>query len=364
MRWNLTVVYFILAGYTLFAQESGNYSLVQGIRAHYGFIIAHSKNVRPVSHSNPFGIEAELAWQLYSDSIWQYCTCYPRTGFSFFYTNFNNPEILGNAYSGYAFIEPLLGAGNKFFATLKFGIGPAYISKVYDSISNPQNRFFGSHISFIVLLNGSLNYSLNPNVSLRLIASFNHISNGGLKRPNSGMNFPTIGIGTEYILKPRTFTKRIKNNCSLVVYKNRLDLMLHATGKTDIKGKAHYPVYGLTASYSRVIGRISALSTGFEFAIDKADQHEIERLQVMNNGKLADNKYLAVLLGHDLLLGRFNFYIQLGAYLYSPFKRMDPVYQRYGLNFYVYKHLILGINIKAHRYEADFLDFRIGYSFW
>ena len=76
-----------------------------------------------------------------------------------------------------------------------------------------------------------------------------------------------------------------------------------------------------------------------------------------------DYKYLAPLIGHDLLLGRFNFQIQLGAYVYSPFKRRDPVFQRYGLSFYATKSFFAGINLKAHRQVADFLDVRVGYSF-
>ena len=58
-----------------------------------------------------------------------------------------------------------------------------------------------------------------------------------------------------------------------------------------------------------------------------------------HNGKQTDHKYIAPLLGYDLLLGRFTFQIQLGAYLYSPYKRRDPVFQHYVLSYYLYKSL-------------------------
>ncbi|MFO7658430.1 MAG: hypothetical protein R6W78_15340, partial [Bacteroidales bacterium] len=79
--------------------------------------------------------------------------------------------------------------------------------------------------------------------------------------------------------------------------------------------------------------------------------------------RFADHRYIALLAGHELILGRFNFYQQLGVYIYSPFIRKDPVYQRYGLNFNITKNNFVGISIKAHRQVADFLDFRTGISF-
>ena len=78
---------------------------------------------------------------------------------------------------------------------------------------------------------------------------------------------------------------------------------------------------------------------------------------------MLDHKYLAVNVGNEFLFGRFNFYQQLGIYLYAPYERVDAVYQRYGLSYRVIDNLIFGINIKAHRHIADFMDFRLGYMF-
>jgi hypothetical protein len=108
---------------------------------------------------------------------------------------------------------------------------------------------------------------------------------------------------------------------------------------------------------------LDAVSAGFEFVSDRADRHEIRRLEMMEDGDYIDHKYVAALVSHELLLGKFNFYQQLGIYLYSPFARKDKVYERFGLNFYVNKNFFIGINIKTHRHVADFLDFRTGVSF-
>jgi hypothetical protein len=362
------IIYILLALFTGFrssySQQEHKNSLIIGLRSHYGFIIAHHKELKATSQTYPWGLEAEVNWQLMTKESWQYCFCYPRVGFSFFYANFDNPDVLGSAFNLYGFMEPVIGAENKLSFSVKFGIGPNYMNKVYDSITNPDNTFYSSHISFIVLLGAGMNYRINDRLNIRLAGEFNHISNGGFKNPNKGINFPTINLGVDYNLKPLPFEQRIKDrSVDLIPKKNRFDVTFLSTAKTDIKGHAKYTVYGLVGSFSHVVGRLSAVSGGLEFVVDLADKHEIERVNLTENGDYVDHKYFAFLASHELLLGEFNFYQQLGVYLYSPFDRKDKVYQRYGLNFYLFKSFFIGINIKAHRHVADFMDMRGGYSF-
>lgn len=356
----ILIVCLFMLPHLLYSQNSH----IVGFRTHYGFIIPHAEDLKPYSKTNPWGFELEWNLQLMSEDAWNYCYCYPRTGVSFLYVNFANPQILGSSYSLYAFVEPVLGAEKKFHASFRFGIGPSFMDNPYDEISNPENTFFSSHISFLVLLNASLNYRLTDLTNLRLAASFNHISNGGIQNPNRGINFPTVNIGVDYNLKPQPYLKRVKNDTiDLHPKKWRFDIVAFGTGKTEIKGEAHYPVFGLYTNVSRVFARLSAVSFGLEGTVDMADKKEIENNELKKNGKYIDHKYLSGLLGYELLIGRFIFSIRVGAYLYSPFERMDPVYQRYGLTYHISKRFFAGMDIKAHRHVADFLDFRVGVSF-
>lgn len=366
MHWINYKAYIIGLILILFTNQPGKTQNSQIIasRAHWGFIIAHSKELPNVQNTHPWGIELEWNWQLMQEDAWNYCYCYPRTGVSFFFINFDKPDILGNAYAPYLFIEPVLGAEKKFHLSFRFGMGPAFLDKVYDEQTNPENTFFSSTLSFIVLLNAALNLRLSERTNLQLAGFYNHISNGGIKNPNKGINFPTFSFGMDYNLRPMPFVQHLKNDSvSLQPYKWRFDLVAFGAGKTDVKGQEHYPVYGLMPSVSRVIGRLSAISLAFEGTVDLADKKEIERNNMVENDQQIDHKYIAMLLGHELLIGRFNFSIYLGAYLYSPFKRRNLIYERYGLSYRVYRNISVGTNIKAHGHVADFLDFRMGVSF-
>src|SRR5690606_13643650 len=72
---------------------------IVGLKTHYGFIIAHRTALREVSQSNPRGLQVKWSKQHITQQAWNYCGCYPRIGFSFWYTNFGNPTVLGNSYA-------------------------------------------------------------------------------------------------------------------------------------------------------------------------------------------------------------------------------------------------------------------------
>src|SRR4030042_3893561 len=272
------LIIFMLLMNAVIAQQERNTVLMPGLRGHYGFIIPHSNRVRAISGSNPWGAELEFTWLLMGEKSWRYCSCYPRAGLSFFFISFANPEILGNSYSLFPFIEPLIGAAGRVYGSVRFGIGPTYLDNVYDSVDNPLNKFYSSSISFVVLLRAGINYRITDKFSIRLSGSFNHISNGGIQYPNAGINYPTLGLGMDFRINPLPFEYRIKDkSLQLVPYKGRVDVSLFATGKSDVSEEGRYPVIGMLTSYTRVVGRINGLMLGMEFTADFADKHEIDR---------------------------------------------------------------------------------------
>lgn len=332
------------------------------MNVHKGFIIPHYRELQPISSTYPQGVEATLAWHLLKHDTWKYCFCYPRTGVSLLYINYLNPEVLGSSLSAYFFIEPVIAAGRKWNSSFRFGIGPAYMTQVYDDETNPDNVLYSSPLSFIVLLNAKVNYQASDRFYMSLSANYNHISNAGISEPNKGINFPTASLGIGYYLDTPRFIDWERPSGLLYDTKNRFDFYSFATGKSARRGEVRYLVTGGGINYSRMVGRINAFSLGTEYVFDGAAQQKIAIRELTRNGKVLKPDYLSMQFGHELILGRFNFNQKLGVYLYSPYKRMDPVYQRFGLNFNITNNIFLGINIKAHRHVADFMDFRLGYS--
>ena len=355
---------------TAFSQVSDSSSALfsVGVKVHRSFIIQHTRKLsREVTASHPWMVEADLNWHLRKRSTWDYCHCYPRTGISILYTHFDLPDILGSAISVYTYIEPFIRAEYKLNYSIRFGLGPTFLTKLYDAETNPDNLFFSSPVSFLALLNASVNYRINPRLTLRASGSYNHISNGGYSEPNLGMNFPSINIGLDYSFQPIELPARepstVKN---LLIKKQRIFVVMGLSAKPTTSGlrEKRYPVYVAGVNYSRTVGKILALNGGVEWVNDRSLRQALRDNGTVNgDGNPPDHNRVGVLAGVDWLFGRFIFYQHLGIYLYAPVKAQKAVYQRYGLNFRFSERMFAGINIKAHGQDADFMDVRLGYAF-
>ncbi|NSW94588.1 MAG: acyloxyacyl hydrolase, partial [Bacteroidales bacterium] len=176
-----------------------------GFRGHYGFIIPHSAAIEQVSHTNPFGFEISFSRFHRSYNKWQIFNAYWISGIQSGAFDFQNPDILGMAYYVTVFAEPVIfyNKSNRIILSVRGGIGLSFHNKFYDRIENPLNQFFSTGINFPLFVDLKLRHRIGQQNYLTLSGCYNHISNGGFKQPNKGMNFPTLAIGFE------RFSKRI-----------------------------------------------------------------------------------------------------------------------------------------------------------
>ncbi|MCS7017489.1 MAG: acyloxyacyl hydrolase [Cytophagales bacterium] len=336
--------------------------LAWGIRAHYGVILPHSEEIRSISFSRPRGVEMEVSRQLLRRQYWQYCSCYPRIGISAGYFSFDNPSILGSAWSATAFVEPFMAAPARLSVSYRLGAGFSYLNRVFHPVHNPLNLFYSTPISFNLLMNLSINYRLTSHITLRAHGNFNHISNGGLKQPNKGINFPTLGLAVDYVPQKFTFPVFQKSDWrEEYPIRWQYRAAFYTTAKTAERNDAErYWILGATTDLSRRVGRISALGLGMEVTVDYSLREWLRRYEPERSHEFTR---AGILLGHELLVGRFGFAQQLGIYIYAPYKAMHPVYQRYELTYKAPNGIFGGLNLKAHTRTADFMDIRVGYLF-
>ncbi len=330
-----------------------------GIRSHYGFIIPHSTRIRHIAYSNPWKLELDFAWHHLSEKAWNYCNCFSRTGITLSYINFDNPSIMGSSLAVAPYIEPILFSGRHFSSAFRLGGGLAYLNNIYDPVTNPVNLFYGARLSFILFMNFSASIKINEATNLRLSANYNHISNGGNIKPNSGVNFPTASIGLDYYIQPphkKQFNRATAQNKGQLLVKTSLFYLTREFSLTD---KTRFPVFGFQTWAEMLVGRISALSLGLEYINDLTQKERITRY----NLNVSDHHQAGLLIGHVFRVGRFSFAQSLGFYIHNPLATAGRIYQRYGLEFRFYRGFSFGTGLKAHLSRADFLDFRLSYSF-
>ena len=347
----------IQANYILNNDTISNNMFSVAMHQHYGFIIIHSTEIRAIKDSYPTGTELTFNWQKMNQKSWDLCYCYPRIGVLVSFFDFDNKSILGYGYNVAGFIEPFFPINQKINISFRLASGLSFNTNPYDSIENPNNLSYSLPINEYSQLAGSIHYAVNSKLRIILSVNYNHISNGGLKQPNKGINYPTVSIGADYIPEPRPYINRIRTRYN-GEKKIRYNFSSSYFPKKIIENDKYFSVVGLTTGISKQIGRINALTADLEWIWDGT-----LKWQVKKSNEHKDYQRGAILIGHEFLMGRIIFSQKLGIYLYDKLKYNDSLYQKYGINLFLSENVFTGLHIKAHRHIADFMQVQIGYSF-
>ncbi len=330
-------------------------------KLHRGFIIAHSRELINVSQSNPYGFEVDAHWLLAGEQEIKQTGLIAKRGFAAYYFNFDNPEVLGQCVAFVPYVEPLIRPWGRLYGSCQLGLGAAYLSKVYDETTNPTNLFFSLPVSLWAMLNADIYYKIDRKWQALIEFNYNHISNGGMKSPNKGMNFPTLNLGLQYAFQSEVIKKPEKNTDWKTQPKNFCYLLASGSIKNappELASTQVEPgiIYGAQWMFGRRMGRLSALSAGIEFVHDGYDRILLDRIA----DKTSTWKG-GLLVGHELLVGKVRFTIHLGPYFYNPSRITDAIYQRYGLFYRFGQHLLVGSTMKAHRHVAEVFELRAGW---
>ena len=339
-----------------------------GTRAHYGFIIPHSETIASLANSKPRGFEISAQWLVNDVKRVQRSGVISKRGVLLLYMNYNNPDVLGWSLSVAPYVQPLIRPDKRLYGSFQMGGGLAFINKVYDEETNPDNFFFSTKISFLLMTNAYLHFKVNPQWTASLAFNYNHISNGGIKTPNKGMNFPSYNAGFSYALKPieikriprNTEWKSKPRNYASVHLASTLKTASPSFGVTEHQLKS---IHGISFTAGRRIGHLSGLALGTEWIWDGWTRELLDR-----ENDSASALRGSILFGHDLLIHKVRFSTYFGVYLFNPtrfhhFTENDAIYQRYSLFYTFGKRLQVGTTLKAHRQVAEVFDLRVGVLF-
>jgi hypothetical protein len=206
-----------------------------------------------------------------------------------------------------------------------------------------------------------MKYKVNPKINLSLGGSYNHISNGGYKQPNLGMNFPTAHLGMEYMFRPTTLKAPPKVTLPIdkkPYFEINALYSMKVHQETDSFPEKTCHILGLSARVNRNISRYNALSIGMEWIASGYNKESISRQNLE-----VDYNRVAITAGHNLLVSKFAFVIQFGFYVYDPYEAMDDVYEKYDLQYHFSKHVYAGVFLKAHRHVAELMGVCAGVLF-
>jgi hypothetical protein len=338
-----------LAALFLWAESHAQSVKRFSLEGQYGFIIPHSPELKPLSESNPYGFNLHYQVLKTDKTNWDACACFHFLGVQLSHYNFANPAVLGSATSISGTFEPILWQNNRLRISLLTGVGVSYLTEYFDAIENPDNIFFSSPISFLGFVSPKLEYRFSDAWSAHLSFAYNHISNGGQRQPNKGMNFPLLGLGiNSYLQNPE-----LPSHEKAPISKNWVGYIDAGFTTSEVTGSsARKPVFGLAVGAYRSVSRINALGGGLDIVGDYAVSNESPALMP------------AVFVANHFLFGKFDFSQRMALYLHKPDNYQEAAfYQRYLLMYHAVRKVSLGVSMKAHGHVAEHMDLRIAYRF-
>lgn len=121
--------------------------------------------------------------------------------------------------------------------------------------------------------------------------------------------------------------------------------------------KERFSIYGVEQSFRRRISSLLSVNSAMEFYKDNALRERYRREQGIDK-----NRYrIGLMSGLQIHLGKFELYHRLGIYVYDPGLYNGRIFHRHGLQYILSKKISAGVEVKAHKEVANFLDFRLGY---
>lgn len=323
-----------------------------GLETQTGWIIPHNSELRDIASSRPVSFKISSQWMKTSRKNWEACNCFHNLGLSFSVVDFQNQKELGRAWNMSGSFEPLLFRAGKWSGSLSSGIGVSYLTRVFDPIDNPRNTFFSAPISFLLFISPKLTYDFSLHWALQSSFTYNHISNGGQRQPNRGMNFPMWGLGILHYTRKVDFPSYQKSQIPKT-WSFYVDLGFNTR---DGASGSRNPNFSFAGGAFRQLTGIIGLGGGLELAKDFSLPIQENRSEALIPG---------VFFGNHLLFGRFDFSQRMVMYISKPagYQEDHEFYQRYILNYLLNENFRIGAGLKAHGHVAEYMDFRLGWKF-
>lgn len=326
---------------------------------------------------------------------------FPQTGFNVSYSNLGNNKIFGHEFSALTFISFNVFNKIKKPYYLKIGIGAAYFSTHFDSITNPTNVDVGSPITWSFMAGAYKTIIEKGGLNLKLGLVFSHASNGHTQLPNFGINSALISLSSQFYKKDLK-QYQLKNNKELK--KNKLKqfgfgvnygLGFHEYGDKDGPiGGPKKAVHSVSVFAERTYNNHFKWGMGLTYRYYPVYVNQIEKRQLTEylENKTVSASNAVLFTRAELLMSHVSINMELGVNLYKPFyKQFEAdfpkdkqiaiyanitssltriISTRLGLNLYLFntnklpKHnFFVGPYIKANAGQADFSELAVGYIY-
>ena len=240
-------------------------------------------------------------------------------------------------------------------------IGLAYLTRKYDTNTNPENLLIGSDFNLNVQL--GLYYTLQKwNQIMKVGTNLSHFSNGSITRPNWGLNLWSTSL--IYQFGPRLYeaNKFYKTEYERLHKEHGYWFSPYVQGgvflKQVVMNQSRFVGSHLVAGASQEVNGFLKINAQFHWIKDPSIESELANRGITNY----KNDRLAISAGLKAEFHRLTLTSNLGYYFYKPEEVLDkPFFQHYQLDYILSRHTYIYLGGIAHLNESDFMELGVGF---
>lgn len=328
-----------------------------GFNLYPGFLAAHRDDVKNME-AHTIGFEISLIKKNHS-SIWAKAYKVPQIHWGFMYMYLGKPQLTGNVFAILPSFSRIIGHIGNTNIRFRAGSGVGYLTKKFEPYTNRRNQSIGSH------LNGAMQLYLNlegANPDAKYDYNFGigitHFSNGSFRVPNLGVNMPSLLLG-------------ISTNSSYSDKKHTVDTVptypwkyyfAYAFKERTLTKPHGFHIFNLNVVHITRRSTLRDWRLGGDIFLDKTHHYLDYPSASLKGLKPWEMTEIGVFGGHQWLVSRIHFKIDIGFYAYKPSNNKFFTYQRMGFDINVTDKFFISWNLKTHFGIADHFTWGIGYK--
>lgn len=358
---NKSVLIFFISCFWLIGRSQEKKAFLAEANYYYGSLLKHNKDVAHLVREHPEGVLFSWSKKTTGRKYWEQEYGLPDWGISLGYQDFNY-DVLGKTISAYGHFNFYF-FNRKLQLKLAQGIGLA--TNPHNLDTNFKNIAHGSKILAATFL--ALQYqqhNLYKGFGLQAGLLFSHHSNGSFQSPNSGSNIVGISLGAHYEFGSEQLADVPSFEKKNYLLPPKLHVFLRGgLNSSDYIGLGQQPFVILGALINKRISYKSSFQLGTELFISEFLDKEIEYRRISFGDEAlegVDYKRIGVFAGYELRISRFAIPMQLGYYVYWPYRYESRVYTRIGGAYYFSETLYGLATVKTHGANAEAIEFGIG----
>lgn len=337
------------------------------LRMSGAFMICHHAEMNIFRSHFPI-FEVSVQQTTFGYKTWQQLLNYPAVGVTAIYSGVGNFSEIGSIFGVYPYMSFNFLKSRKNMLNARLGVGVGYATNKWDAKDNPKNTFLGSHVNALFSINFEYSRVLSKRWQLSVYTGMTHMSNGGSRCPNNGINLWQAGLSARYFIKQpkeRLPLETIDNEQYKSWEKKNISWyisFLYSLKDIDEYmgyGK-HWSVYNLQFNVLKRVSQMSKVGLGLDLVYDETDK-EILKFKGIDYTSIEILKP-GINVVYELSLKTTSFMFNFGCHVAGKELCEGRLYQKINLKQNIGKHLFATFGLTTHFGWADYLGFGIGFK--